>query len=331
VRAFITGATGFIGAHLTRRLVEEGLEVAILRPPSSNPSRIVDLLPTVTDIRSDLADLEKHTDDLVAFRPDVLFHLAWTGVAGSVRNERVQLENLTTLATLVDVAERAGCATWIGVGSQAEYGPHSGRLDESHLPSPTTLYGATKLAAYHLSARLCAAVNIRHAWIRLFSAYGPADGPDWMIPSLIRSLLGGVKPSLTAGEQRWDYIYVSDVVEALRRVATATEAEGAFNLGSGVARPLRQIIELVRDSIDPDLPLGFGEVPYRPDQVMHLEADIGRLQAATGWHPKVRLEEGLRKTVRWYAGANDYASRTDSAGAEPKHADAAEAVGATAG
>jgi nucleoside-diphosphate-sugar epimerase len=78
-----------------------------------------------------------------------------------------------------------------------------------------------------------------------------------------------------------------------------SRAHGVFNLGSGVAHKLADIVTTLRDLIDPSLPLGFGEVPYRQDQVMYLEADITRLTAATGWTPRVPLEVGLREVVDW--------------------------------
>jgi nucleoside-diphosphate-sugar epimerase len=77
-------------------------------------------------------------------------------------------------------------------------------------------------------------------------------------------------------------------------------ASGVFNLGSGQTETIRRIIETLRDSIDPTLPIGFGEVSYRPDQVMHLEAGIERLNRATGWRPRIDLPIGLAKTVAWY-------------------------------
>jgi nucleoside-diphosphate-sugar epimerase len=73
-----------------------------------------------------------------------------------------------------------------------------------------------------------------------------------------------------------------------------------FNLGSGRPETIRSIAERIRDAIDPKLPLGLGEVPFRSDQVMHLEADIGRLRAATGWSPETDLNEGLRRTIAWF-------------------------------
>jgi nucleoside-diphosphate-sugar epimerase len=71
-------------------------------------------------------------------------------------------------------------------------------------------------------------------------------------------------------------------------------------MGSGQARTIRAVFEKVRDLIDPNLPLGFGEIAFRPDQVMHLEADISRLAAAAQWQPATSLEDGLRQTVEWH-------------------------------
>jgi nucleoside-diphosphate-sugar epimerase len=87
------------------------------------------------------------------------------------------------------MASRLGAKDWIGLGSQAEYGPCQNKIDETTNTNPTTLYGVSKLAACKLSERLCQELGIRHSWLRLFSSYGPNDNSDWLIPYLINSLL----------------------------------------------------------------------------------------------------------------------------------------------
>ncbi len=126
------------------------------------------------------------------------------------------------------------------------------------------------------------------------------DDPALMIPGLIRTLFDGGRPALTPGTQLWDYLYVEDAARAIEAVALRPGASGVFNLGSGRTATVRSVAERVRDGIDPRLPLGFGEVPSRPGQVMHLEADVGRLREATGWSPEIDLDEGLRRTVAWF-------------------------------
>ena len=120
-----------------------------------------------------------------------------------------------------------------------------------------------------------------------------------MVMSVISRLLAGKKPALTAGEQMWDYLYADDAAAALMLLAKKGRDGGIYPIGSGVARPLREFIEIIRDLIDPALPLGFGEIPYSEKQVMHLCADIGPLSADTGFSPKVSFEEGAKRTIEW--------------------------------
>lgn len=301
MKALVTGAAGFIGSHLVRRLVAEGASVAILLRPTSDTARIADVLPHVHAIRGDLRAVELCEPAVTRFGPDVVFHGAWTGVAGKDRNDPRQIdENVLPTVELARLAARVGARTFIGLGSQAEYGPVNRRCDERTPTQPTTLYGAAKLAAGLLAGRTCADAGVRFAWLRLFSIFGPRDHPDWLLPYLIRTLVAGQRPALTAAEQRWDFLYVEDAVTAIVNTAATDAAAGVFNLGSGVARPLRTVIEQVRDRIDPALTLGFGEVPYRPDQVMHLEADISRLTAATGWTPETPFDHALARTIDYF-------------------------------
>lgn len=295
-RVLLTGASGFVGAAVLRHMVAEGRSVAILQRTTSDLRRIGDLLDRVTIIGGDVTRIEDARAPIAGFRPDCIAHLAWQGVKGADRNSPVQLANVPAALALHALAADIGCTRVVGMGSQAEYGPQAGRIVEDAPTRPTTLYGAAKLATGILLERTAAVDGRSFAWLRLFSSYGPGDDPSWMIPYLVDCLLAGERPSLTAAEQVWDYIHVDDVAAAVVAMVDA-DASGIFNLGSGAARPLREIVTLIRDAIDPSLPLGFGEVPYRPDQVMHLEADTSALRNATGWAPAIDLRAGLRGVV----------------------------------
>lgn len=301
MRALVTGASGFVGSYLVEALLKGDESVAVLCRPESDLWRLEGVLPRVTMIRGDLAELPRAEAEIREFAPDTVFNLAWYGVAGSQRDDDAHVDlNFFGSIALLRLAQRLGCRTFVGLGSQAEYGPQDSVLGEESRTEPTTTYGVAKLCTYLFSKRLAASSGMRFAWLRLFSSYGPKDNPGWMIPYLVRTLARGERPALTRGEQRWDYIYVADAAEAIYSVAATAGAEGIFNLGSGQARRLRDVVEQIRDMIDPSLPLGFGEVAYAPDQVMNLQADIARLSSVTGWHPKTTLEDGLRRTVEWF-------------------------------
>jgi nucleoside-diphosphate-sugar epimerase len=300
MRCLVTGASGFLGSHLVRKLVEDGHSVTVLLRPGSDAWRLDGVLSQVRCIEGSLKDAGKIAGGLREEPVEVAFHLAWSGVTGEERNSAEQItRNVPGSLALWRVLRDTGCETLISVGSQAEYGPHCGILHERLPTNPVTAYGVAKAALCALLQRLCVLGGMRFVWLRLLSAYGPADDERHMVPSLIRALLRRERPALTAGEQIWDYLYVADAASALC-AAMESRTSGVFNLGSGRAIALREFILAVRDCIDSSLPLGFGETPYRPDQVMHLEADISALRAATGWAPKIAIEEGVRRTVEWY-------------------------------
>ena len=251
-------------------------------------------------VSGDLSDTDSLRQVIPRHPVDAVVHLAWSGVTADDRNSTLQIsQNLLATLAIWEAAHAAGCKVWIGLGSQAEYGPQEGVLREDICPKPITAYGVAKLAAGLATAKMSEISGVRHTWLRLLSAYGPGDDERHMLPSVILSLLARKKPALTRGEQVWDYLYVDDAATAIVS-ALEQPISGVFNLGSGHTATIRAIVEQIRDMIDPGLPIGFGEVPYRDDQVMHLEADITRLSQATGWRPATSLQQGLQQTIEWY-------------------------------
>lgn len=300
MKLFLTGAAGFVGAETLRLAVQLGHEVfAPIRPRAPAP-RLQSFAGHFTRLDVDLRDTQASTEAILATRPDVIIHCAWSGVAGSARFDRLQfLDNVNVSCTLVEAAAAAGATAFIGIGSQGEYGP-APSMREDCLPEPTTLYGAAKLSTLFLTRQLAAQAGIRHAWLRLFSTYGPGDNDGWLIPIVIEEMLAGRRPKITLGEQYWDWLHVTDVARALLFAAASPIAAGIFNLGSGKARRVRRVVEQIRDLVAPRMELVFGEIPYRHDQVMYMQADISRIAAATDWKPLISFEDGLRDTVEWH-------------------------------
>jgi UDP-glucose 4-epimerase len=302
MRCLITGASGFLGSHLARALIAEGHEVLVIARSSSNLGRLDDIKSTLSFALASLNSIESVREPITQFRPQVAFHLAWTGGNSSkFVNQAAQIfENVPGTLALMRILAEAGCATVVYAGSSLEYGEFNIPVRESDLPKPSNLYGAAKYGTEVLVSGLCHASGIRFCGVRLFWTYGPMDDPMRMIPSVISSLLDVQRPSLTEGRQMWDFLYIDDAIRALVLLASTTRAEGIFNLASGQPVAIREVVEAIRQLIDPALELGFGEVPYGPNQVMHLEPDVSRLQTATGWRPEVGLSDGIRRTVEWH-------------------------------
>lgn len=296
----ITGATGTIGMALINKCIEQGTKVVTLvNPASSRLDRIPDS-PLVKVVRCGLDDLASAEPDSLGIKPgiDAMFHLAWGGTFGDARNDRkLQERNSAYAADAVRLAHRLGCKVFVGAGSQAEYGRVSGKLSADTPCDPENEYGRAKLNTSEETRKLCRELGIRHIWPRILSIYGPYDGEKTMVMSLIRQLLQGDRPALTKGEQMWDYLYSEDAATAMMLLAEKGIDGKIYPIGSGIAKPLKEYIEIIRDEIDPKLPLGFGEVPYSPKQVMHLCADISGLKEDTGFEPSVSFEEGARRTI----------------------------------
>jgi len=299
MRIFVTGASGFLGSYLVADLVAQGHEVAVLLRPASSQWRLGEIHDRLHVIPGSLAQLDGLREALRAFAPEAVVHMAWRGVAGADRNSPVQAINVADTVGLAELAAEAGARIFVGAGSQAEYGPYDRAIREDDAPRPTTLYGMAKLAAGSMAMRLCEERGLRAAWLRIFSTYGPKDADHWLIPSMIRSLRSGQRMALTACEQRWGFLHARDAASAFRMAITRDAANGVFNVGSPDAPPLRETVTRLRDLVDPGAALGFGELAYRPDQVMVLAADVSRT-LALGWKPEVSLDEGLRETVNWH-------------------------------
>lgn len=299
MRIFVTGASGFLGSYLVEDLLARRHEVAVLLRPSSSQWRLDGIYHQLQVITGSLENLDALRPALEAFTPDAVVHLAWQGVAGAERNSPVQGRNVADTVGLVQLAAEARAKVFVGAGSQAEYGPYQRAIREDDITHPTTLYGMAKLAAGSMAIHLSKERGLRAAWLRIFSTYGPKDADHWLIPSTIRNLRSGRHMALTACEQQWGFLHARDAAAAFRLAITDPTAAGVFNVGSPEAPPLRNTVMRLRDLISPDAVLGFGELAYRPDQVMVLAADVSRM-LALGWRPEVSLDEGLRETVSWH-------------------------------
>ena len=211
----------------------------------------------------------------------------------------LQNENVKYSLDAVRAAKQLGCKVFVGSGSQAEYGNKSGIMKPDTYPDPVSGYGMAKLCSGQMTRYLCNQEGIKHIWPRILSVYGIGDGSQTLISSAIRSMLEGKKLSMTAGEQLWDFLYSEDAADALIAMANKGKNGAVYVLGSGIARPLKEYVECIRDIINPQLPIGFGERPYFKDQVMHLEADITAITNDTGWRPRVEFKDGIRSLINY--------------------------------
>jgi nucleoside-diphosphate-sugar epimerase len=290
---FVTGGTGFIGSHVCRTLIQAGHSVICLKRKTSKLDRCRDFRERVQWVDHGSTEW---TQVVIASKPGVLIHCAWAGVTAAERDDwKIQGDNIAFFLELMRAAEAAGAKQFIALGSQAEYGFIQGRVNEEHPCRPATAYGIAKLACLALLEGFVRQRQMSHAWLRLFSIYGPGEGSQWFIPSLVRQMKAGDAPQLTGCEQRYDYLHVHDLASAILAVVQQPGKSGVFNLGSNTSLPLKQVVQLVKKYAGCRVEPVFGALPYRPGQSLHLEGDSTRFHETFAFTPQVAIDEGLRK------------------------------------
>lgn len=295
----MTGGTSGIGLALIRKLLSEGIEVLMLRRRIT--TRTMEL-PEDEKLHIEYCALE----ELNSYSPletdyDVFFHLGWANTSREDRNNvAVQMKNVNYACEAVKLAYRCGCHTFIGTGSQAEYGRHNEALAPDTLCTPESAYGVAKLSVCHVTRILCRDYDIRHVWPRILSGYGLYDGLGSMLLSAILDGLDGKKMQFSKGEQIWDFTYMDDIANALYLLAKKGHNGAVYPIGSGKARPLKDYIYILCEKLGKLNDMELGEIPYAGSQIMHLEADISSIQADTGWKPEVEFEDGIVRVIEFY-------------------------------
>lgn len=297
MRAVVTGAGSMIASALIRLLVSEGHTVYALARPDSPKNKNIIKDSNVHVIETDISALACAAEK-IGCECDVLFHFAWGGTSGAMRNNaEIQQKNIKYTLDAVELAKRLGCKTFVGAGSQAEYGRVEGKMLPDTPCSPENEYGKAKLQAGIQSRDLALEYGIKHVWLRILSAYGVGDNDFTITVSSLKKLINGETAEFTPAEQLWDFIYCDDAANAFYLAAEKGRNGAVYTLGSGEAKPLKEYIEIMKKLSGGEAEIGA--LPYNENQVMYLCADISALTADTGFMPQVSYEEGIERTIKW--------------------------------
>jgi nucleoside-diphosphate-sugar epimerase len=311
-RVLVTGAAGFIGSQLARRLLALGHEPIGIVRPGGDLWRLQDLgdsvaLQSLTLVGADLRELRA---DAIEGGVSVVYHLGATGLDPAAADPATVLEtNVLGTMRALEAAKALGARRFVYCGSCFEYGPGS-RLAEDALLDPVSEYGVSKLASAALARAFGRANRLEIVCLRPFTVYGPLEAPYRLVPYSIRRALTGAPLELTGGEQKRDFVYVADVVEGLVAAAKTDGVGGqTLNLCSGAETSVRELAELAVELAGTGAEIRLGALPYR-DREISLSGDPGKAAALAGWRAETSLRDGLAKTIEWFR-ANEalYAER----------------------
>ena len=291
-RALVTGATGFVGSHLTRRLLQDGWQVSVVVRPQSSLAALDDCLPRLAVLRHDGT-----TQGLMALlqqaQADVVFHLAALFVAEHTPADIVPLiaGNILFSTQLAEAMAAGGCSCLVNTGSSWQY-------DDAGY-APVNLYAATKQAGVDILAYYGSALGLRVTTLTLFDTYGPNDPRRKLFTLLLQALREGTPLSLSPGQQLIDLVYIDDVVDAYVRCAELLPQQRAwheqYGVSSGTPRSLREIVDIMAGVAGTAIPVRWGERAYRRREVM---LPWSKCVAPPGWRARISLPEGIARIMK---------------------------------
>lgn len=308
-RIVISGPTGAIGMALIKKCIGEKTKVLAICHKGSSRIRNIPDSPLVQVVEANLSDYQNlFRDGGLPGKYDVFYHFAWSGTVGEARNDMcLQTNNIAYTMDAVELAERLGCHTFIGAGSQAEYGRVTGKLTPDMPANPENGYGMAKLCAGQMSRVVCQKKQIKHIWTRVLSVYGPYDGAGSMVMSAVSKIVRSEPTAFTPGGQMWDYLYSCDAADIFYALGDKGVDGEVYCVGSGQARMLKDYIKKIyavvkeyqgirkpEDKEELEKKLGFGMIPYGERQVMHLCADISLLEKRIGKIKLTDFDDGIR-------------------------------------
>jgi len=281
-RILLTGATGYLGSHLVKALLEEGHSVVALKRKTSSLRRLESILPRITLLDVDDFDLRELFKDHGKF--DAVIHTATSYGRNGESASQIADANLNFPLKLLDAAAAAGVPVFMNT--------------DTSLDKFLNVYSLSKTQFAEWGQHFAGQKMIRFLNLKLEHFYGPGDDDTKFTTHVIKSCLMNVPElKLTLGEQKRDFIYIDDVVSAymllLEKQETLPDWFAEFDVGSGEAVTIRQFVELVQQKTASSTYLNFGAHPYRDGEVMYSQADMGPLQKL-GWYRRYTLEQGLK-------------------------------------
>jgi nucleoside-diphosphate-sugar epimerase len=300
-RVLVTGATGFVGANLARRLLEDGHEVHLTLRPGHKPWRLDAIRSDVQLHEAAVEDRPRVGSVFDAVRPEWVFHLAVHGAYSSETDvEQMLRTNVLGTASVLAAAQAVGCESFVNAGTSSEYGFKDHAPDESEALEPNSDYAVTKASATMYCRHVARRTGARIVTLRLYSAYGPWEEPTRLIPTIAVRGLDGRLSNLASPDIARDFVYVDEVVDAFIAAAQRDTEPGAiFNIATGVQTTLADVVDVVRAELGVrDQPI-WGSMRDRAWDTSVWVGNGSRAADGLGWSPTRTFREGLLEFVDW--------------------------------
>lgn len=295
-KALVTGANGFLGSLLVKKLLDEGVEViaADMKGCSGN-------IPAGTRfVEFDMRDFSSLKASVTDGDIDVIYHMAWVGSSGPARADyALQLDNVKYTCDAVKTAAEMGVKRFVGAGTLAQMDCMAYIGRDGSTPNGVSCYGTAKIAAQYMSKAQAGSSGIEHVWCFISNTYGIGNTTMNFVNFASKKMLAGERAAFTAAEQNYDFVYITDTINGLFLCGKNGKPNSSYYIGSGKARQLKEYIRTIRDAIDPSIPLYLGEVPFNGVSLPIEAYSCENITRDTGYTAAVDFEAGIVKTVAW--------------------------------
>lgn len=295
--AIVTGANGFIGINLIKRLLKENIHIYALVLENENLKQELLDCNEISVIRCNLENPDVSGIE-IPDNIDVFYHFAWIGVRPEDRkNFYTQYKNIQMTMNCLYLAKLHKVHRFIMPGSTNEYLYSNAEINSKCIPSPCDDYGSTKVALRYLAKQYASDNGIEFIYTVISGIYSEQRRDNNVISYTIDKLLKKERPSLTKLEQKWDYVHIDDAVEALYLIGEKGKDGKLYAIGHGDNQPLSEYIKTISKKIDSTIPLGIGDVPYSSTELPMSCVDLTDLREDTGFETKISFEEGVSRMI----------------------------------
>lgn len=297
-KVIVTGAAGFVGRWLVSRLLEHNVHVTAVVLEGSPGLALLPKSNQLTVVFCKPEDVLKLPEMIPCHGYDVFYNLAWVGAGGPKRADyTIQLNNVKLCLDYYTSAQKLGCKKFVAIGTIGQYMAQLSM--ERNIVSENFIYALSKSFCESLLRVQGNGAECKIIWATLTGLYGLGDTTPNLVNYTIKSLLDGVSPTYGPALQPFDFIHISDCVEALYLIGLSKTQENSFLIGSGHPRILKDFLAEIGAIVAPEITMGIG---VRPDDgtVYKIEwFDTLTLHKETGFVPKISFAEGIRQTADW--------------------------------
>ncbi len=304
-KAIVTGANGFVGSHVCKELCKENVKVyAVIKDENENIDNIKNL-SGISIIYCDLSDISELTEKIKDEDIDVFYHFAWVGVSSKLRcDENIQINNALWTVQALRTADKMKCKKFVNAGSIMEKETFLAVSAQGSEPSIGYIYGAAKLFARTLCKPIASELDIDLCWAVITNTYGIGEFSSRFVNTTIRKIIAGEPLQFTAATQNYDFIYIDDVAKAFVAIGKYGKPNKEYTIGSGNAKPLKEfIIELLQTLAPNAVPL-FGDVPYTGVNIPLEVFDTTDIETDCHFKPSISFAVGTKLTMDWLKSLN---------------------------